>query len=148
MRVCIIATTAPGGHVLRRSDLSTAQLLAHMVKLRHVDSIIQEGHQPTIRYSVMTVIVIVYHAWSNQVLLEPPLIVGPIEHSSSIQTVVLSSRGDGVGCVLSTVTTAAHSRYLYYHPTELVTQHSIAAAQHLLHHITAILMVCIMMLLT
>jgi len=53
VRVCIIATTAPGGHVLRRSDLSTAQLLAHMVKLRHVDSIIQEGHQPTIRYDTI-----------------------------------------------------------------------------------------------
>lgn len=45
----------------------------------------------------MTVIVIMCHAWSDQVLLEPPLIVGPIDHSSSIQTIVFSSRGDGVG---------------------------------------------------
>jgi hypothetical protein len=96
----------------------------------------------------MTVILIVCHTWSDQVLLEPPLIVGPIEHSSSIHTAVFSSWGDGVGCVLSTVVTAAHSRYLYYHPTELVTEHSIAAVQHLLYHITATLMVFIMMLLT
>jgi len=82
----------------------------------------------------MTVILIVCHTWSDQVLLEPPLIVGPMEHSSSFHTAVFSSWGDGVGCVLSTVVTAAHSRYLYYHPTELVTEHSIAAVQHLLHH--------------